>query len=184
MVECGACIGATVLSIAHKANKVIAIEPEYRNLVCLYNNVKNMNYNNIIIVGKALSSIKGKKKLYISSTSSGHTLMPWVFDWKENLDKPLSGKYIEVEVDTLDEILKKLGIKKVDLIRMNIEGSEFDALLGAIETLNNTKKIYLIWHGKNKEECVKLLEMKGFKIVSQKENIIIAKNYTYSSALD
>ncbi|MEM4468901.1 MAG: FkbM family methyltransferase [Candidatus Nezhaarchaeales archaeon] len=102
VVEVGACLGATALSLAHKANKVIAIESDPVNLNFLRLNVKAYGFNNIIIVSKAVWSFKGRLRLYTATTSTGHRL---VLSISSYVDKPLTGKYVEVEVDTIDNIL-------------------------------------------------------------------------------
>ena len=47
------------------------------------------------------------------------------------------GDSIRVEADTLDGILQELGIASVDFIKMDIEGSEIEALKGMRKTLES-----------------------------------------------
>jgi FkbM family methyltransferase len=49
---------------------------------------------------------------------------------------------IELEAITLDEITKSIGLKKIDLIKIDAEGSEYEILKGSEYTLKLTK--YLI----------------------------------------
>lgn len=55
---------------------------------------------------------------------------------------------VKVEVITIDEFVKRERIKKIDLIKMDIEGAEFDTLKGAIKTLKRDKPdlIITIYH--------------------------------------
>ncbi|MBS7609832.1 FkbM family methyltransferase [Candidatus Bathyarchaeota archaeon] len=172
VVEAGACIGATVLSIAHKAGKVVAVEPDPLNLKFLCWNVKSHGLNNVIIVGKALWSVRTKLKLHLASTVTGPTVTPYVFSYTA---KPLTGKYVEVEADTLDNILAELDVEKVDLLMMNIEGAELEALRGAEKTLRKTSKLRIDCHNERiKEEIRRILKERGF-IVKLEEDYVHAK---------
>lgn len=160
VVDVGACIGSFALSVANKAGKVIAIEPEPRNLVCLRVNVRGVK--NIIILGKAVWSNKGIMKLHYTSTVTGHTLLPSIFS---SSPKPLIGKYIEVQVDTLDNMLHKLGVDKVDVLRINAEGAEFEILKGAKKILRTVRKIFVMCHDNTiRDEVCKFLKEWGFKL--------------------
>ncbi|GAH80868.1 unnamed protein product, partial [marine sediment metagenome] len=52
-----------------------------------------------------------------------------------------SNEFREAEVDTLDNILRELGVKGVDFIKMNIQGAEIEVLKGMEETLGNNVKL-------------------------------------------
>jgi FkbM family methyltransferase len=54
------------------------------------------------------------------------------------------GKKEEIEVDTIDNIVKEEKIKRVDFIKMDIEGYERYALKGAIETIKKHKPIIVV----------------------------------------
>lgn len=151
VVEVGACLGATALSLANKAGKIIAIEPEPKNLKFLSLNVRFHGYRNILIVNKAVWSSRGKLRLYTTTTATGHTLTPSVFSY---VDKPLTGKVIKVEVDTLDNILAELGIEKVDVLLMNVEGAEVEALKGAEETLKKVRRVSIVCHSRELRDKV------------------------------
>jgi FkbM family methyltransferase len=51
----------------------------------------------------------------------------------------LDDRYIECEVLSIDKLVEKEDIKKVDFIKMDIEGSELDALKGAEATIRRFK---------------------------------------------
>ena len=53
-----------------------------------------------------------------------------------------SNKYYEIQSMTLDDVVKKFNFPLPDLVKMDVQGSEYDILLGSKETLKNTK--YLI----------------------------------------
>ena len=64
------------------------------------------------------------------------------------ISKTKTKNQIKVRVIPLDEFVKKEKIKKVDFIKMDIEGAEFDTLKGAVKTLKRDKPdlIITIYH--------------------------------------
>ena len=59
---------------------------------------------------------------------------------------------------------KKEKIKTIDILKIDIEGYEAEALLGAARTLNKTKRVVMEYHSDElREKCLKLLAKSGFK---------------------
>ena len=74
--------------------------------------------------------------------------------------------------------MENLGISKVDLIKMNIEGAEINAIKGAKKTLLNTNHLAISCHiveGRNTADIIKpMLEESGFKVkVLKRKRLII-----------
>jgi FkbM family methyltransferase len=118
VVDAGANIGVfTILAakLVGERGRVIAIEPERKNLKNLRNNLKINGLKNVSVVPKGLWSRREKKKLYLNDANPGaHTLV----------GKSSLGDAEEIEVDTLDNILEELGVTRVDFIKMDIEGGD------------------------------------------------------------
>lgn len=64
------------------------------------------------------------------------------------ISKTKTKNQIKVRVIPIDEFVKKENIKRVDFIKMDIEGAEFDTLKGAVKTLKRDKPdlIITIYH--------------------------------------
>ena len=78
-------------------------------------------------------------KLYIDEKSpTGHSLV-----------NPISGRSIEVQSDTLDNMVLELGIEKVDFLKMDIEGAEVETLEGAKRILKTAHKVVVETHHRN-----------------------------------
>ena len=107
---------------------VIAIEPEPDNLKFLKRNIEANELTNVVIIGEGVWSRKDRLKLSIKNSTDTHTF----------LGRKDAIGFIEVEVDTVDNILRGLGIMRIDFIKMDIEGAEIEALKGMKETLQNT----------------------------------------------
>ena len=121
-------IGAYVGMYSIKASQlvgptglVVAVEPLPSNLVYLKSNLEV--YPNTKIMEVALSNYVGNGKLYSSPGTEADSLAYR----KKN--------FRVVRVTTLDELVKELGLSRVDYIKMDAEGSDLSILEGAIETL-------------------------------------------------
>jgi len=106
--------------------KVIAIEPSRDNIECLHRNTELIP--NITIIPTAVGSTVGSGELSASNASPCHSLIP-------DGNKPTETVY----VNTLDNILARHRIGKVDFIKIDAEGYEYEILLGATKTLKNNK---------------------------------------------
>jgi FkbM family methyltransferase len=138
IVDLGANIGGFSVKAAKAIGdegKIIAIEPEPGNLSFLRRNIELNKLHNVTIVPKGVWSRKSRLRFYLYKTSAGHSVYPPnSYEWAMN-------NFIEIEVDTLDHILMELGVKNVDFIKMDIEGSEIEALKGMEETLGSGAKM-------------------------------------------
>jgi FkbM family methyltransferase len=56
------------------------------------------------------------------------------------------GVRVQVEVDTLDRVARRLGIDDVDLLKIDVEGLEIDVLEGAREMLARVDRVVIEYH--------------------------------------
>lgn len=127
-------IGAYVGMYSIKASQlvgptglVIAVEPLPSNLVYLESNLGTCSNTRVVRV--ALSNYVGNGKLYSSPITAGHS-MTYV-----------RGDFTKVGVTTLDELVKELGLPRVDYIKMDAEGSDLNILEGAIKVLQSNSPV-------------------------------------------
>ena len=133
----------------------------------------------------AFSNTKSEKEFFLNNLipSSGSSLKDLVInDSLWNFSRRLvmfSRKNffttIKVVTETLDNFCKKDGIKSIDVLKIDVEGSEFDILKGANKTLKHTNILQLeILEKKNKfqskyDSLIKFLESGyGFRILKKK----------------
>lgn len=136
VVDAGAHIGIYTLRTAKKVGDkglIITIEPENRNYELLVKNVRINRYKNVVPIKLALSNFKGKTRFYIKDISLHHSLHPQI-EWNQ-----IIVGFIEVEVATLVELLKKLKISRVDLLKVDVEGAELEVLEGSEQLLKTGK---------------------------------------------
>jgi FkbM family methyltransferase len=129
IIDAGANIGISVLWFRLKfpKAKIIAFEPDPNNLLLLEKNIKINKLKNIEIVKKAISNKSGKSIFYrindpIQNLDSGL-----------KLNQNLSNSQYLVNTCKLSTHINS----KVDLLKMDIEGAEYDVF----EELISSKKI-------------------------------------------
>lgn len=138
-----------------KKGKVIAIEADPQNYSLLRKNVLTNGIKNITLINKAVWSKKRKLKWY-----SGQ-------DYNSNLFQK-QNKFINIQASTLDDELKKRKISKVNMIIMDVEGAEIEAIKGSNKTLegNNVNLAIASYHVLNDQptwiELEKLLSKMGY----------------------
>jgi len=160
VIDVGANVGMFTVKAAKKVGDnglVIAIEPYSQNVKLLKRNIEKYALNNVIIIPYAVSSSSGKAKLYVHPVSSACKLASE--DELESLQKTEN-----VTVTTLDEVVEKFNINRVDFLKIDVEGSELDALNGAQKCLNLVKSLVIECHSSiKKKEVKRFLEERGFK---------------------
>lgn len=129
VVDIGANIGTFSIFAGQYANKVYAVEPEPNNLAALKNNITlNEMDDRIVAVPYGISDFKGTAVIHDSGGGSS------IKD---------DGSFgAEIEIMTLDNLFSLYHIESVDVLKIDVEGSEIEIILGASkENLNKCKYI-------------------------------------------
>lgn len=136
VVDIGAAFGFyTILSSKRIGlnGKVVAIEAQPNSFEMLNQNIKLNGLANVITFGYAVYSKKARLKLY-----NNYSLM------QKRAGKDLQ-EYIEVNAYTLDYLLFELvKITKVNWIKIDVEGAEYEVLKGASNILSNSNDIGIL----------------------------------------
>lgn len=125
-VDVGANVGSfTILASAEIGAKSISIEPVYDTFNQLSENIQlNSISKNTLLKNIGLSSVKGK----LTFSNDVNSTVNRVVDFNDNIQS------IFVEVDTLDSIVNN---QKVNLLKIDVEGFEYQVLKGASEVLRS-----------------------------------------------
>jgi FkbM family methyltransferase len=117
---------------SHNCN-VHIYEPEPGNYQQIKKNIKLNNSRNVKAYNEALSSQKGEGFLYFNPEHRGAS----------QLNRGLSYKTekIPVIINALKNAISRFKDEKIDLLKIDIEGSEYDVLMGASEELKNISMI-------------------------------------------
>jgi FkbM family methyltransferase len=137
-LDIGANIGYFSLLAANSepTSKVISFEPAKDLFQKLEENISINTFKNITTLNVAVGEINEETELFISGSDN---LGMSSFRQPGNY----SGKKEKVKVVTIDSWFKTAGLSKVDLIKLDIEGSELAALKGMQETLQNFKPLVI-----------------------------------------
>lgn len=179
VLDIGANIGYHTLTAARlvgQKGRVFAFEPEPSNFDLLVRNAKANGYSNIIPLQKALSNKRGKARLFLHEAYwEAHSLSP------DNVSilsagseaSTFSGRYVEVDVETLDELFKDYE-GKVDFIKIDVQGAEMAVLEGGRNIIDKNKDLKIVtefwpaglkrFAGSDPEEYLNMLESYGFKL--------------------
>jgi len=135
VIDAGANVGVFSLYASMLgAKKVYAFEPVKETYDMLVKNIKiNKLENKVIPINKALGD-KNETKT-ISFTNAG--------DASASLKEERKGGKCEevISIIKLDDFVKENKLKRVDFIKMDVEGYEENVLLGAKETIKKWKPI-------------------------------------------
>jgi len=145
--DLGANIGFYVIIEAQIVNSVLAVEPVKYNYDLLVKNIKLNKHENVTTNRCAIGDYTGQGKIYTSNRCNWATIVDKnnrTPNYAERWDKFSKGHEI-IQMYTLDDFVNKFSIKKIDLIRMDVEGAEVDIIGGGIKTISAMPKdSYLI----------------------------------------
>lgn len=138
-LDIGANLGQTLIHF-HTSNsplKYIGFEPEPYCVIFLKNLVELNKLKKYLIVSIGISNENRLLKLYSSSiTDSGSTL-------REDIGLSKKLFYSVVPTFKLDDVLMNLDIKRVSLIKIDVEGFELEVLRGMLKTLKTNRPIII-----------------------------------------
>lgn len=131
VIDCGAAFGDTAYwAYTNGAKKIYCFEIDPKNLQILKDTIINNKFDNITeIVPKALGATCGEIYLH---TIDDAPLWGHISGTKEN------DKSIPIPLTTIDTFCAENNVKPT-FIKMDIEGSELEALKGAKETIRKNK---------------------------------------------
>jgi len=173
VIDIGAHVDFFTLKSAKQSGKrglVVAVEPDQQNLRTLIRNIRLSHQSNIIVVNAALGNLDGKSAFYMDD----------YFSAGSSLYRPGIGKEVEVTVCKLDTLIRKIGVERVDLIKMDAEGSEVDIIRGAAECLEMRVARNLAiaaYHVSERAQkfIVEQLQRHGYRV------LLTAEGYIYAS---
>jgi FkbM family methyltransferase len=153
-VDIGANVGYYTLRALTKYQgiKVAAIEAHPSTFEALKKNIE-VNHFDAILINNAVFHTRQQITLYEHGGWSGISSI-----YRK------SDKGILVNADTIDNILAENNISRADVIKMDIEGAEVDALNGASKTMHKCRKIIVEIHNNNFEKVRSILTENHFDV--------------------
>ena len=178
VLDIGAQSGAfCLMANLYKKTKWIAYEPDLDNYNCLLENLEINEVTNVKTENIAVGNRTGKIILNVCTNHKGlNTIGENLIRFgKDNTEER------EVNITTLDEYVKD---DKVDLIKIDTEGAEYDIIIGAKKVIQKWKPMIFMEYcdenlrqfGRTIEDLNRLIEEIGYKInkeYSSRGNVLI-----------
>ncbi len=154
VVDVGAYTADSAVYFAGKgARLVIALEPDPRNFQLARENIElNKMSERIKLVNLALSAEAGSSRLGLNEET------PNITKFDDSDDS------VDVDTVSVEDIMRKFGLDRIDVLKMNCEGCEYGIIRNlSPETLANIGAILLEFHSGPKD-LPQILSDQGFKI--------------------
>lgn len=138
--------------------QIFALEPEPNNLQALDNHLEDNNIVGVEILNVAMASSSGIRQLVLSEDSQNHKL--------SDDSKNISG-IMKVKSISFSDFLNQNKIKKISLLKFDIEGGEYEVFESMSEKdLSVVNNIVLEYHfgRKKSKEIEEKLRDNGFSV--------------------
>lgn len=164
IIDAGAYWGDTTLPFAKmvgRNGKVVALEPIPQICNLLEKNISINGLDNVTILEEALFDTIGLQKFLLTDR------------WYIVDDHEQSERVYPLKTTTIDNLVKRLKLNKLDFIKMDIEGSEIEAIKGAKETINRFHPSFAVasYHvrdGKQTWEVIEpMLKEYGYEVFTE-----------------
>ncbi len=152
---------------AGPSGRVLAIEPQTRLLPVITENVRLNGLRNVTLLHTAVGDRDGEDEIRLAAdTNSGAS----------GLHQSASGMLgrQKVEVRTLASILDREKLDRVDFMKVDIEGGEYEAILGSQEIFKSRRVVHLAMElhpgplaarGKDAADIIGLLAACGYRMM-------------------
>ena len=145
VLDCGAFIGLHTLQLSKlvgDTGKVYSFEPIPTVADCVEKTMEEKNIDNVVLVRKPLYNKSNIKLEFVSD----HSGLSSVADYRR---KAFKYKY-KVNSICIDDFINIPDGKKISFIKIDVEGSEFKVLEGAIKTIKKYRPtiIFETWNRK------------------------------------
>lgn len=177
-IDCGANIGVHSIEWATAMTgwgSVIAIEAQERIYYALAGNIAINNCFNAIAMHAAVASEPGVLRIpnpdYLTASSFGS------LELKPRAETEFIGQAIDYSEDKTVAVqqisLDALALPRVDLIKLDIEGMEFEALEGARQLIEASRPVVLVKSAKAGPQPLRTwLEERGYRVVDAGINLL------------
>ncbi|RZK26360.1 MAG: FkbM family methyltransferase [Flavobacterium sp.] len=168
IIDVGANIGFHTLYFAEltgMSGKVIAIEPIPVNIRSLRNNVALNGLSNVQIYERAFANENKTLNIHIDQAEKN----PGSFNLYDHKDQNT-----EIICVKGDDLLNEIGAGKIDFIKIDVEGYEFEALKGLKHTLEQSKPIIIFEFDRN-------YQLKNAGDPAEIFNFLVALSYSFQS---
>ncbi|HEX3859087.1 MAG TPA: FkbM family methyltransferase [Pseudolabrys sp.] len=177
-IDCGANIGVHTVEWATAMTgwgSVLAVEAQERVYYALAGNIAINNCFNAIAINAAVSSEAGSMKIpspnYLTASSFGS------LELRQSERNEFIGQASDYSAENTVDIQKMtidmLNFPRVDLIKIDVEGMELEALDGGRKTIETCQPIILVESIKaGRDQLRAWLETQGYKVIEAGINLL------------
>lgn len=169
VIDIGANIGCYSLLAAQNAARVLAYEPYPENFSILHKNVALNKASNIETFPYAVAATADKHTLFLPEDD---TLVGRI-----SLYSQYGTRTVEVKCVTLDQIIQNERINKIEVLKIDCEGAEYEILYGASpHTLFCIEQIIMECHLLDHQNCSPIAlknYLKNFNFDVQMDNSLL-----------
>jgi FkbM family methyltransferase len=155
IIDCGANMGLSVLYFSKQFPhaEIVAFEPDLSVLPFLEKNINSQELNNVKLYKNAVWTKEEELTFYTDKNMGGRIGV----EYKNQTP-------IKIKALRLKDFLKQ----PVDMLKMDIEGAEYEVLKDCEELLYNVKNIFLEYHSfyneeQHLEEILSIFKRQGFR---------------------
>ena len=152
--------------------RVLSIEAHPKTYLCLEKFCQYNKLKNVIPLNVAVCETESVVIIDDYAQSPGADIFSTIVQAKHGL---------QVQGQSLDQIIKGLGLIKIDFLKMNIEGAEKMAIRGMGECIRKIKYVCISCHDflaernnlealRTKNEVTDFLKQNGFRIISMADD--------------
>lgn len=166
-------------SLHSGTGKVYAFEPFFKNYQILKKNIHINSCKNVKLFQLGIADRKGKKSLYLGhdETKSGFSIL------KNQSNNYGQSKAVDISVIRLTDIFTLCKINRIDFLKMDIEGAEYDIFFNTPKSVfSKIKHISMEYHTINNMHVGQLkniLQKNKFKVIIKKERKEFGMLYAY-----
>jgi FkbM family methyltransferase len=165
VVDIGAHVGFFSLQAAltWPHTQVYAYEPAPENYTALCKNIQTNKMTNIHPSNEALGEQARTHDFYLKQQSESHSLYPSTSGGETR-------SIIQVKCIDMDEIVERIPGRKIDFLKMDCEGCEFEAVVNQVKTLRRSVGFVAMEFHLNKKipgdhtNLIDILEKHQFKV--------------------
>lgn len=154
IIDCGSNTGLSVIYFKKlfPKSKITAFEPDTNIFELLKENLNTFGYDDIELINKAVWNENGTIKFLASGGVGGR------------ISEDKNEKTIAMPTFRLKDLLNE----KIDFLKIDIEGAEFDVIKDCASNLKNVENLFIEYHSLEKneqklDEILKIMKDSGFK---------------------
>ncbi len=180
-LDCGGHIGTFAMYVKSMLPnaKVWSLEPVPNNQDLFKKNIALNQLDNVTLIPFALYGSSGTFYIDLAGKQFDAVNITSV--------KPSHEEFIQIEALTLDQILQQYQIPSIDLLKMDIEGAEYNIFQDSLDSLSkNVKRLIMEFHPAGdkakRDEIYNRLCVDGpFRLIFETKNILGFENESLSS---